>query len=316
MIILNMKDGLGNQFFEYAFAKYLQKKCDDRICINNYFFQNGKRRAYSLHHFCVDEQVEVFGKAKEYWYTLCFNARLFTCYPDVFLKWIFSKKRPKSDEEFRISSGKGMYVHFNTFHLFDVPASKRKNKHIYGNYEHYGYVKDVLPELRKEFKVKTEPSAENKAMIEKLRSEESVCVHIRRGDYLSPQWRMLHVCTFDYYQKALDIIQQRNPNAKFYVFSNTHDDIEWIKENYHFKQEVDYVDLGNTDYEEFRLMCNCKHFAISNSTFSWWAAVLSERENKTVVAPSPWVRDSSPDWEGLYLPGWQIVPVELEKEKG
>ena len=26
MIILNMKDGLGNQFFEYAFAKYLQKK--------------------------------------------------------------------------------------------------------------------------------------------------------------------------------------------------------------------------------------------------------------------------------------------------
>lgn len=313
MIVLNMKDGLGNQFFEYAFAKHLQKKCGDKIVINNYFFQDGKRRNYSLHNFCIDEDVKVLGKGEQYWYTACFMIRLFLCYPKTFMKWMFSNKRPKTDEEFAKSAPKGLYVHFNTFHLFNIPESKYKNKYVYGNYENYAYIEDVLPDLRKEFTVKTEPTVANKEMLACLGEEESVCVHIRRGDYLEPKWKMLHVCSFDYYQKAMDAIEKKHPNAKFFVFSNTHDDIEWIKENYHFTQDVSYVDLGNTDYEEFRLMCNCKHFVISNSTFSWWAAVLADYEKKTVVAPVPWVRNESDGWEGLYLPDWIGIQTDPEK---
>jgi recombination DNA repair RAD52 pathway protein len=46
MIVLNLKDGLGNQFFEIAFVRKLQKMYpDEKIYINDYFFQNGKRIA-------------------------------------------------------------------------------------------------------------------------------------------------------------------------------------------------------------------------------------------------------------------------------
>ena len=105
-------------------------------------------------------------------------------------------------------------------------------------------------------------------------------------------------------------ITEQVENPVFYVFSNSSDDINWIKENYDFSDyNVEYVDLNNPDYEELRLMYSCKHFIISNSTFSWWAQYLCENENKIVIAPSEWNRHFD-DCSGIYMPEWQVIEVE------
>ncbi len=45
----------------------------------------------------------------------------------------------------------------------------------------------------------------------------------------------------------------------------------------------------NADYiEEFYTLTLCKSFIISNSTFGWWAAWLSQSEDKQVIAPNLW----------------------------
>ena len=63
-----------------------------------------------------------------------------------------------------------------------------------------------------------------------------------------------------------------------------------LRQNLHFKGSV-LVENNNGDdpvWEKMRLMSACKHFIISNSTFSWWAQFLSENPDKVVVAPSTW----------------------------
>ena len=134
-----------------------------------------------------------------------------------------------------------------------------------------------------------------------LNKEETISIHIRRGDYLEKEDRH-PVCRMEYYQAAIEYIDTFN-SPIFIIFS---DDIEWCKkhfigDNYIFIQdEEDYIDLY--------LMSLCKHNIIANSSFSWWGAWLNKNINKKVIAPQNWfgVNKRLPT-QDIYCEEWIVL---------
>ena len=298
MIYLNLKDGLGNQLFEYAYARWLQEQYGDDLCFNLYFFNDPKRRSYSLNHFLLNENIKILSDKKKKFVTFKFLLRLALVLKMDFVRWLRSTKRPKGEKIFSKLSSKGLYVSFEPFITYPFIKTKKRDKFIYGNFESEKYFPGMEKTLQKELVIKTEPSTENKKMIDELNSCNSVCLHIRRGDYLDPKWKMLHICNYEYYNRAVEEMKKRVPDCTFYVFSNNSEDIAWIKANYKFDANIKYVDLNNPDYEELRLMSCCKHFILSNSSFSWWGSYLSPAENKVILAPDKWILNEND--EGIY----------------
>jgi hypothetical protein len=206
-------------------------------------------------------------------------------------------------------SKKGIYTTNLVYDIQEFEISSSPVKYVFGGFQTHRYWEDMIPTLRHELRVKSEPSEANRAMIEEMQSCESVCVHMRRGDYLDPEYAHLNVCDEDYYMTAMRSMKEQKPDAVFYIFSNNHKEIKWISENYDFAGfTVRYVDMGNTDYEEMQLMYNCKNFIISNSTYSWWGQLLSDAPDKIVMAPSVWNRQVNTD--AVYMDEWQIIKVK------
>lgn len=137
-----------------------------------------------------------------------------------------------------------------------------------------------------------------------MQEVESVSIHIRRGDYLTPvamDW--LGVLPLSYYHDAINRIATAHPNSKFYVFS---DDITWVKNNLSIQHPVVFASgtISNSALEDFYLMSCCKHNIIANSTFSWWAGWMNNNPEKMVICPAKWYNKTALNTSDLYPKGW------------
>ena len=138
-------------------------------------------------------------------------------------------------------------------------------------------------------------------------------VHIRRGDYLK-FGRHFPTCPIHYFEFSMDEVRQQFPAAQFLVFS---DDPDWCHGYFDGREEIQIVseNVENTierEMAEFVLMASCDSLIISNSTFSWWAAFLSQSEN--VFVPNKWYNEALAhlDTSKFLLPHWHqrsISPI-------
>lgn len=284
MIIVRIWEGLGNQMFQYAYARALQAKgMEVRIDMGKAYdeifdkYRNHIQRTTAIQNFNLRvKPIDVY-KYGRYSYL----------YQDTPVRKML------------YTLGKNSMWFYN-FYEEEEQKYSRKAEEIKGNYYIKGwfqserYFKDIRNILLKEFTPKKKIIISEKIR-EALNSPQSVSVHIRRGDYV----KINNTVSLFYYQKAIQCIRQFYQNPIFLVFS---DDLDWVKSNIPMEGEFIYVneDRKMQDYEELLVMSKCKSNIIANSTFSWWAAWLNQNKEKCVIAPKVWFQGQ----EGIVPEEW------------
>lgn len=145
----------------------------------------------------------------------------------------------------------------------------------------------------------------NTNVLDKIKKNNSVFLHVRRGDYLQPPHnkRFAGICTEAYYETAIKMIKTKFKDVVFFVFSN---DMKWTKENIKISScDCYYIDWnhGDNSIYDMYLMSLCKGGILANSTFSYWGAYLGD--SKYIVYPQKWFNDIEapnifPDtWKGI-----------------
>lgn len=268
MIIVNLKGGLGNQMFQYAFGRKLSIQNKDILKLEI----AGLGRANDIGDIYRPFSLDAFAIEKH-------PATVEEVYKLKYPYGIFSKA-------FRFFNAKVMK---KTNVLYD-PKSLEQAGDLFldGYWQSPRYFDDIREILLSELQLRT-PLSRAVSFYQKLiQTSTSVSVHVRRGDYVhNPRvQKQFGVCAASYYQSAIVRIADQVEDPTFFVFS---DDIEWVKENLPLPASVVFVqDPSLLDAEELALMSMCAHNIIANSTFSWWGAWLNTNPDKLVVAPTPW----------------------------
>lgn len=291
--------------FQYAYARSLQIFYGERkLYFDVTKLGQGHVRQYGLGYFCLNENVIIPNRFYQY------ASRL---YVKILLNLFYRllKISTVSEKGVWLFSKSGLYTNSAHYTFFPLVRSCVPVRFVRGFFQNEQYFDGIQNIIRREFTLKKLPVDEKvRKMYYEISNTESVCVHIRRGDFITN--KKYNVCNEYYYQEGINYIQSLYPNAVFFVFSNSSEDIQWIKNNFSLKGALKYVDMNNSEIDDFYLMSKCRHFIISNSTFSWWAAYLSTNDIKEVVAPRPWVH-STENFEGIYGRDWKIIDITHEK---
>jgi len=290
MILTKIHAGLGNQMFQYAFGRSLSLKNNDtlKLDISSFERQTAEgvaRREYTLPVFTIAGEIA-------------------TDSDRAAMKWniFFTKIREKIDFKF-----------FKRIDLDNVSRLKRARGDVYlhGYWQSDICFNEYAEIIRNDFTLK-QPLSLPAQKIQTAITEAAtpIALHIRRGDNatMTASMRTFGTPSNDYYLRAPRYIIEKMSvqSPHLFIFS---DDISWVKETLTFSWPVTYVSqIGIADYEEIMLMSLCHHFAIANSTFSWWGAWLARFPQKMVVAPEPYALLDNWQYDRLYPNGWERLP--------
>jgi hypothetical protein len=254
MVGITLSGRLGNQMFQYAFGLMLIKQYNYTVFF--IFHKQGLNKTILHRYFTLNS----FSNTKNY-----------------FLYLFFKLLQPKAKQIHLENSNKYNTIQYN--HIRSCIIS--------GYFQSELYFKDISHLIKKTFTIKKNYITDfNNKYHYLFKQNRTIAIHLRKGDY------MLHgseelggqdiSLPLSYYQKCLATIH----NIEMYKIIFVSDEIEKTKKQFHFIPNAIFE--SNKDIIDFQILMNADICIISNSTFSWWAAYLNNK-NKIIYAPKYWL---------------------------
>jgi hypothetical protein len=271
-VIARIMGGLGNQLFCYAAARRLALVNGAELVIDHIsgFIRDCRyARRYALDRFNIPVRKATATERLE----------PFERYRRAIAK-VVSRHRPFKYRRYIEQEG----VAFDS-RLLDYKVDG--TIYLDGRWQSEGYFKDVEKTIREDLRITPPSDAINQEMADRIRSCESVCVHVRWVDEPNSNTGYKLNISRDYYSQALREISQRTSKPRFFLFSDYPQEARvMLKLQESSVVSVDHNHGDENAYADLWLMTQCSHFVCTKSTFSWWGAWLSQNRKKVVITPS------------------------------
>jgi hypothetical protein len=283
MIAVQLKGGLGNQIFQYALGR--------RLSIDNHCSLTFDARSYKY------DRLRKFALSQ------------FKCSINLMSPFAFPLQGPfrhlNSPYKRLINNNALKVFNESTFSFQPHILECGDGTYLAGYWQSEKYFLPIRDILLNDLQLSIPLQNDDQRLSEEISQNNSVSIHVRRGDYLTDsKTNSYHgLCDISWYQRAiLKVINETNP-SKFYIFS---DDYEWVKSNLRLNLPTEFIKPKSPGNEaiDLHLMSLCKHNIIANSSFSWWAAWLNQNPNKHIVAPKNWFANAPHNTSSLIPSSW------------
>jgi hypothetical protein len=279
---VELKGGLGNQLFQYAFAYEIAVNYNSNLYIDcknmNYTQSRLGILYYNLSGNFVNRKLRIMKLSSK----------------------VFGRKLAVRTPR------KGVQI----LNLNNEISSGFQNKYLPSFYfQGYFQSRDVATQFLSRI---VELKLKNYSKIyETLKKEmvlnDAIILHVRRGDYrLNKNWGLLGC---QYYMEAINSLRKRNSES-IWIFSDQISEVmeEFCSDNNFILQtsndRIKWVSETLSSAETLQLISNSKRIVISNSTFSLWAAY--QNTNAKVVAPKRFHPGEKNDSK-LILSNWNTL---------
>lgn len=258
-IISTLNGGLGNQMFEYSFARSLSIDLGADLYIDDTALSgHAAKREYTLNIFKNIKKGLLVDNDR----TLNLSNFESIFEPNYYENVLNSIKNEIGKFDTLVING-----YFQSTKLFNINES----------------------EIRKDFYI-------NPAILDTDKTP--VVLQVRRGDFVGNSFH--EICNIDYYNKSIQKIKELVEDPIFIIIS---EDTKWVSENINFDGCEFFENPSTCELEDYEVMLSCEYHIISNSSFGWWPAFLSNP--KVVISPNRWYANGMQS--ELIQPNWITI---------
>ena len=297
MIYIDLNGRCGDQFFQYAFARKIQIYLKNneplqlnffnqerwKSKINDDSFRNDLSRFHIVDHNAFinnTQNIFNFGSKKQ--------VRILKHYN--FLRKVSQKLSIKSIAKnyHKKMQRNGIFYEDSYFSFLCYPKTNI-NVFLKGYFEDFHFYEDEnLKSLLVEELTPIVSNANSNPLFEQIKQCESVCVSMRSWKEVAQFKEVVKsrfICDKVYFETAM---KELLPSCQFFIFT---DDLDFARANIDMSFSPIFENEGNSIEDKITLMSSCKHFIISNSSFSWWTQYLSGQDGSTTISPNRWYTD-------------------------
>jgi len=283
-VVVGLSGGLGNQMFQYATGRALAARLGAPLVLDLSWFGDKKKRRFALSPFHIVAEL---------------NSQC---------PWLPRRGQALVSRISRRWAQRILGVPVwrePHFHYTPEFAILQGGVFLEGYWQSERYFGDIRSLLLADFALQVPLSPACAELCEALAACDSICVHVRRGDYLSnPVAARTHgICAMGYYRAGVRELALGLERPHCFVFS---DDPAWVRSSLALDYPMTVVDVNGPEdaHLDLTLMAACRHFLIANSSLSWWGAWLSRYPEKRVIAPAHWFLTQGKDTRDLLPESW------------